>query len=858
MQLVAALAVLLAATLALPLLPVHASPVGAEAPEGFSNSAPAVTTRVFATGAQVIANVAVGSNPVGIAYDPIDADVYSASLLDQNVSAVSTTTDRSVAGIGVPTYPTSMTYDPVHEEIWTDGIASDCICAIVDSSNTLGAQVAAQNVPNGPLVADTNNGNIYAVINSGNPKTLDIVAPSLSSVVATLPLSSWGGWPGNIVYDPTGREVFVGMGSVIEAFNTTFNRAVANISLGAGGGTMAVDPLNGDLLVPVGSDQVAVISPTTNSILGNITVGSGPGAVAFNSTSGQVYVSNINSRNVSILSISSMRTTGSVPVGSEPDYMAYNPSDGDVYVSDTGSGSVTIFSGGSGALLQNLTTGGQPKAAAVASNGNVFVLLIGSIAVISGSPNGLNEVSSVSVSPSPASVGTTGSQVFTATPTCTQGSCPSGIAYSWSVTNSQGSLTPTTGPTATFTAGATAGQDVLFVNATLNGLSSMSAPVPITITASSPTLSSVSVNPTSGSVGPGGTQTFTATPQCTGGGCPTGATYAWTWTNSLGSVSPTTGPTVTFTAGSGAGTDTLFVNATLNGVTKQSSPVPVTISGSASSTLNSVSVSPPSDTLQIRNSVTLTATPLCTNTCPAGTTFSWSTTNSLGSLSATTGASVSFTAGSASGQDSLFVNATLNGVTQQSAPVPITITTSAVPALSSVAVSPTSTSLSPGGAQAFTATASCAGGPCPSGLTYVWTLSDSSLGSVSPTTGSTSTFTAGSNTGSETLAVTATLNGLSQTASVTITIGSSSTSGFLGLPGFEGYLLIAVVVAAVIVAAVMLVARRRKRRASTPQAIPQGGPQPYYPADQESYYQGYPGYDPSQGPPPGYPGYPPQ
>jgi hypothetical protein len=60
----------------------------------------------------------------------------------------------------------------------------------------------------------------------------------------------------------------------------------------------------------------------------------------------------------------------------------------------------------------------------------------------------------------------------------------------------------------------------------------------------------------------------------------------------------------------------------------------------------------------------------------------------LGTLSSTTGASVKFTAGSQVGNDTLFVNATLNGVTRQSAPTYIAITAIPMPKITSFSVTP--------------------------------------------------------------------------------------------------------------------------------------------------------------------------
>jgi hypothetical protein len=376
-------------------------------------------------------------------------------------------------------------------------------------------------------------------------------------------------------------------------------------------------------------------------------------------------------------------------------------------------------------------------------------------------------LASVTVSPSTAKVASGGTQPFTATPKCTA-PCSSGTTYSWALTNgAMGGLSASTGASVTFTAGSTAGTVGLFVNATLNGVTKQSSPNIINITVPIPTIVSVTVSPTSAALISGGTQPFTATPKCTAV-CPAGTTFAWTLTNGgMGSLSANTGASVTVTAGSTAGAVGLFVNATLNGLTVQSSASIITIS---LPTLVSVAISPTGTTLASGGTQPFTATPTCTAVCPAGTTYSWALTNSLmGSLSASSGASVTFTAGSTAGTVGLFVNATLNGITVQSSPAIIKIT---VITLISVALSPSTPTVNAGGTQVFTATPTCSAA-CPGSITYGWALTSGALGSLSGS-GASVTFTAGNTAVTGGIFVNATLSGTTVGTYTVITVTTAS------------------------------------------------------------------------------------
>ncbi|MCI4324011.1 MAG: PKD domain-containing protein, partial [Thermoplasmata archaeon] len=91
-------------------------------------------------------------------------------------------------------------------------------------------------------------------------------------------------------------------------------------------------------------------------------------------------------------------------------------------------------------------------------------------------------VASVTIEPSAARLNVEQSQSFEAVAVCTQ-ACPSGVRYSWSLTDGQGTLNSSTGSNVTFTARDTAGTDTLYLNTTLNDETVPSQPLVITIDA---------------------------------------------------------------------------------------------------------------------------------------------------------------------------------------------------------------------------------------------------------------------------------------------------------------------------------------------------------------------------------------
>jgi len=383
-------------------------------------------------------------------------------------------------------------------------------------------------------------------------------------------------------------------------------------------------------------------------------------------------------------------------------------------------------------------------------------------------------LSSVAVSPTAPKVTAGGKQAFTATATCSS-TCPSGVAYAWTLTSpGLGSISSASGASTTFTAGSTAGTVGLFVNATLYGVTHKASAV-ITVTAGPTTITSVSVVPTSPSVVVSSVTGFTATPKCSTT-CPsTGITYAWALTSTtLGSISPASGLTTSFTAGTTVGTVGLYVNATLNGTTVGTSTV-ITVT-TLPITIISVAVSPNAPAVGISSATSFTATPTCSATCPAtGITYAWAlTSTTLGSINLSAGPTTTFTAVTTAGTVGIYVNATL-GVTTVSTSTVITVTAAAI-TLKSVSVTPQLPSVPFSGTQGFTANTTCSA-TCPkTGITFVWALTSITLGSITPTSGASTTFTAGTTAVTGGIFVNATLGSSTQATYTVITVTTTTTN----------------------------------------------------------------------------------
>jgi YVTN family beta-propeller protein len=677
-----------------------------------------------------VANVSFGVAPDFAAYDSAKGEIFSANEDNSNVSIISDLTNKVVASVNVGGYPDAVAYDSGMGEVFVGNWYSDNVSVINDTTDTVVATISGLPYVYA-LCYDNAKGEIFAANSYTN--YLSIISDATNTVAGTVAV---GNYPDGLAFDGALGEVFV-----------------AN----SGDGT------------------VSVVADSTNMAVDVIGVGNYPDALTYDSGLGEVFVANAASDNVSVIDAATNKVVSNIGVGSYPNTITYDDAMGEVYTANWYSNNVTVISDATNSVVANIAAGNISAAAVYdPSNGYVYDGNYGqgTFSIIPTWPT----LTGVTVTPPSPKVAPLGSIVLTATPACSGGNCPPGANYTWSLTNGAlGSLNATTGSVVKFTAGSTLGLLNLFVNATLHGVNVKSSAIPLTI---AQTITGVTVSPTSATVYNRDTVWFNATVTCTGGPCPAQTTYSWTISSAhLGTLkTPTTNAMEGFTAGfHNTGTVGLFVNATLSGTTVTFTPVIITVSAAPTA----VTVTPAGPDVAINAGQAFTAVPTCTGgPCPLGTTYSWSLTNGLGSLNASTSSVVGFTAGSTTGVVVLFANATLNGVTVRSSPDTITITLGPPPALGTVTVSPSSALLVTRATQVFTAIPSCAGGAQCSGVSYTWALSGAAApGHLNVTTGSVVLFTAsGGRTGQTLLYCNATQGAnVAQATPVPITVVSALT-----------------------------------------------------------------------------------
>ncbi len=350
----------------------------------------------------------------------------------------------------------------------------------------------------------------------------------------------------------------------------------------------------------------------------------------------------------------------------------------------------SLVTNASGATLDPVT--GAYKAGATGGVTDVVQVTdsLGNVATVA-----VSVTAGLSILPSSVTIPPKGTQVLTV-----QGGSRTGYVWSLAVNASGATLGATTGPSTSYTAGATGGvTDILQMTDSLGNTASVSISV----------APAVSISPASASTPPKGSRTFTASG---GNGISTANVYTWSLVTNAsgGALGSATGASTSYMAGTiGGVTDVLQVTDSLGNTATVSIDVTAGVSIS------------PAAAIAIRGT-----TQSFTASGGSSALYTWSfvTNASGGTLGATVGSSIAYTAGTTVGTDVVRVTDQLGNTATASVTVVL------------LAITPSTAAVAPRESQSFTAAG---------GTGYVWSFAtNASGGTIDAATGA---YTAGATGG---------------------------------------------------------------------------------------------------------------
>jgi YVTN family beta-propeller protein len=488
--------------------------------------------------------LAVGASPASAATATAPR-AYVANFDSNTVSVIDTATNTVVATVAVGIHPLGVAVNPAGTRAYVANYDSNNVSVIDTATNTVVATVAVGILPE--TVAVNPAGTRAYVTNFGS-NTVSVIDTGTNAVVATVAV---GFHPFGVAVNPAGTRVYVANidSNTVSVIDTATDTVVATVAVGIQPLGVAVNPAGTRVYVTnIGSNNVSVIDTATDAVVATVAVGTGPEGVAVNPAGTRAYVTNRGSNNVSVIDTATNTVVATVVVGARPEGVAVNPAGTRAYVTNYDSNNVSVIDTATNTVVATVAVGSGPFGVGVA---NVTITNASpsiSTQASAGGPVGTALTDSATVAGGSSPTGTVMFKLFSDT------SCTTQVGATSTKTVSGG--TATSDPITTTAPGTYYWTAVYSGDANNNGATGacQAANESVTITKASP---SISTQASAG--GPVGTA-LTDSATVAGGFNPTGnvtfklfsdtacATQVFTSTNALSGPSATSGPDYTPTA----------------------------------------------------------------------------------------------------------------------------------------------------------------------------------------------------------------------------------------------------------------------------------------------------------------------
>jgi YVTN family beta-propeller protein len=320
----------------------------------------------------VIATIAVGLGPAGVAVSPDGTRAYVANFTDHTVSAIDTATNTVTATIPVGTSslgPVDVAVSPHNTRVYVVGdhtvsvidTATSTVSATIDYPGFAPAAAMSRDGTRLYLPGGDDLDNSVSVIDT-NP-----TSATYNLVIATIPLSSTGS-PGGVAV--SNRFVFVTdtVDSTVWVINIETNTVVSTLVAGAQPNDVAVAYADGPwftrIYIPLAAENKVIVFDETgenaNPVAYELTrvqgqlqntlieVGDAPAAASASPNGTRIYVTNADGNTISVIdasptSASYNQVIATTAVGEGPAGVAVSPDNTRVYVTNGVSNTVSVI-----------------------------------------------------------------------------------------------------------------------------------------------------------------------------------------------------------------------------------------------------------------------------------------------------------------------------------------------------------------------------------------------------------------------------------------------------------------------------------------------------------------------------------
>ena len=308
-------------------------------------------------------------NYVGGSVNDLYVPVVSTDPPPDNVTVISGSTGLVLKYLstGHNSYPTTGVFDPANGYLYVPAMGATVqshVTVINTATNTVVATIPVGGFPSTPAY-DPSDSDIY-VPNTFSSNNLSIIDAATNKVVGSIPIT----FPANgaiavedfltesPVYDPVTQAIYqpdTGNVTLTEIKGTAF---VKNFTVGPGPQTPAVDPLNGNLWVPIAltslttgalNASVTIVNVTSNTVT-NITVGESPETPVYDPVNNEMYIACLAPHSdygqVTVVNATTDRVVANITVGVSPMVPAFDSTNDEMYFPNFDSNNVSVIAAG--------------------------------------------------------------------------------------------------------------------------------------------------------------------------------------------------------------------------------------------------------------------------------------------------------------------------------------------------------------------------------------------------------------------------------------------------------------------------------------------------------------------------------
>ena len=291
-----------------------------------------------------------------------------------NVSVISDKTLKVIANVAVGTAPKGLDYDPAHGNIWVANSGGTSLNVINDTTHSVVGTTSGLTTPTRPE-NDALDGNMWVTENTTHG-AVGIVGLTNFTLWKTLRAGTNSVGIADLVPGGSSHDLMfvTNYGSAnVTVFNMTTLANVATIPVGTHPEAVdCIDAYHVCAVANLGDGTVSLINTTSLTVSSVVTVGAAPIGVGADPALLSFFVTNSGSNTVSVVSIVSNSVTSTLNVGPSPHGATANdPVNGYQFISNYGSDNVSvIFDGTGGTNAQAM-----PTSLDVFSSNNTTILL---------------------------------------------------------------------------------------------------------------------------------------------------------------------------------------------------------------------------------------------------------------------------------------------------------------------------------------------------------------------------------------------------------------------------------------------------------------------------------------------------